>query len=117
MCHFRSCMTARADMARPSRGLRLVVCLAIGAVAGYTTYLIARSIAHPRDFAQLWYAARVLLSGGDPYSAIGPNLAFNWPWPLYYPLPAVILAIPFVPMPQAVAMGVFSLLGAGALAW
>jgi hypothetical protein len=93
------------------------VCLAIAAIAGYATYLIARSNAHPRDFAQLWYAARVLIGGGDPYAAIGPGQAFDWPWPLYYPIPAAILAIPFTPLPQAAAMGAFSLVGAGAMAW
>jgi hypothetical protein len=74
-------------------------------------------MSHPRDFAPVWYAGRVLLEGGDPYASIGPGLAFSWPWPLYYPLPAALLAIPLTPLPQSIAMGVFSALGAGALAW
>jgi hypothetical protein len=94
-----------------------MVCAAIALTAGYTTFLIARMAPHPRDFAQLWYGARVLIAGGDPYAVIGPGRAFDWPWPLYYPLPASLLALPFAPLPQAVAMGAFTFVGAAALAW
>jgi hypothetical protein len=110
-------VTPREKLPQPSRGSRLLVCCTLAVVAGYVTYLLAGAISHPRDFAPIWYAGRVLLEGGDPYAAVGPGRTFAWPWPLYYPLPAAILAIPLAPLPQPVAMGIFSMLGAGALAW
>jgi hypothetical protein len=46
------------------------------------------------DFDQWHYAARVLLGGQSPYDQIGPGRTFEWNWPLFYPLPAVILTTP-----------------------
>lgn len=55
------------------------------------------------DIDQVWYAARVLLDGRNPYDAIGPGREFEWGWPLYYPLPAVVLLLPWAPLPVLVA--------------
>jgi hypothetical protein len=49
------------------------------------------------DWDQLWLAGRALLAGQDPYAAIVPGV--NSPWPLIYPLPAVILSLPFALVP------------------
>lgn len=64
--------------------------------------------AWPTDFDQLWFAARALLAGADPYTVVGPGRRFEWLWPLYYPLPAVILSIPFAWMPVVAARVAFS---------
>jgi len=69
------------------------------------------------DFDQLWFAARVLLHGGDPYQAIGPGRAFEWGWPLLYPLPTVIAAVPFAGLPLLPARILFAGLSAGLLAF
>ena len=84
------------------------------------TYAAARAVhepAWPTDFDQLWFAARAMLAGDDPYAVVGPGRLFNWLWPLYYPLPAVLYTIPFTVLPVAVARVAFSAVAAGALGW
>jgi len=65
------------------------------------------------DFDQLWAAARAVLDGGDPYR----EAASRWPWPLYYPMPAVLLALPFALVPVEIARVLFASLSAGLLAF
>jgi hypothetical protein len=57
------------------------------------------------------------MRGEDPYSLIGPGELHYWNFPLLYPLPAVIIAIPFVAIPLIVARAVFVALTSGALAY
>jgi hypothetical protein len=71
----------------------------------------------PTDFDQLWHGARALLGGEDPYTIVGPGRPFQWDWPLYYPLPAVLFATPFAVLPIAVARIAFSAIAAGILGW
>lgn len=71
----------------------------------------------PHDFGPVWYAARSVLNGIDPYPLVGPHLAFEWGSPLVYPLPAALVAIPFTPFPEPVASALFSAIGAACLAW
>jgi hypothetical protein len=65
------------------------------------------------DFDQLWLAARALVSGKDPYAEV----AARFPWPLYYPLPAVLLALPVAVLPMAGARVVFAGVTAGLGVW
>jgi hypothetical protein len=67
------------------------------------------------DFDQLWFAARVLIHGGDPYQAIGPGRAFEWGWPLLYPLPTVVAVVPFAALPVLAARITFAGASAGLL--
>jgi hypothetical protein len=69
------------------------------------------------DFDQLWFAARVLIRGGNPYEAIGPGRAFEWGWPLLYPLPTVVAVVPFAGLPVLAARITFAGLSAGLLAF
>jgi hypothetical protein len=69
------------------------------------------------DFSQLWYAARAQLGGGDAYGAVGPGRSFDWPFPLFYPLPAVLVAVPFTIVSSSMASVLFSAISAAALAW
>ncbi|HEU5171166.1 MAG TPA: hypothetical protein VFU46_11545 [Gemmatimonadales bacterium] len=66
------------------------------------------------DFDAIWTAARALRAGQDPYAAIASP---PWPWDLQYPLPAVLLALPFSLLPLAAARAVFMGSGAGLLAY
>jgi hypothetical protein len=65
------------------------------------------------DFDPLWVAARALTHGQDPYAAA----ASRWPWPLYYPLPAVVVLVPLAPFPLTVARAVFAGVSGGVLAY
>jgi hypothetical protein len=58
------------------------------------------SIGGSWDAVQLQIGARAYLSGSDPYAAVP---AAGYPFELYYPFTAVLLAVPFAAMPDAVA--------------
>ena len=94
--------------APPTLRSRVVVALVIGVVAASYAFVTHRSsigIDRAPDSLVFWRGARILLAGGDPY------LAATWQsmpageldilaWrdriePLYYPLPALLLWIPF----------------------
>ena len=97
---------------------RVLVALVFGALTA--AYAMARGLHEPlwpTDFDQLWYAARSLLERNDPYTAVGPGKAFPWSWPLYYPLPAVLLSVPFATLPVMWARIAFSAVAAAALGW
>jgi len=100
------------------RAERAKVALALALLTGLVAS--ARAIHEPQwptDFDQLWFAARALITGDDPYSVVGPGRPFYWNWPLYYPLQAVILVVPLAWLPVAVARVVFSTVAAGILGW
>lgn len=88
---------------------RWIASLVVALVAA--AYAAARAVhepAWPTDFDQLWHAARALAAGGEPYGVVGPGRPFQWDWPLYYPLPAVVLSLPFTLLPVAAARVAFS---------
>ena len=100
------------------RRTRIRVALVFGALTG--AFATARGLHEPlwpTDFDQLWHAARSLLEGGDPYETVGPGRPFPWLWPLYYPLPAVIIAVPFAALPVLWARIAFSTLSGAVLGW
>jgi hypothetical protein len=96
---------------------RTWISILLGGVAGGVTLQKALRIPYSCDFGQIWYAARAILRGADPYALIGAGLAYEWPWPFLYPLPAAIIAIPVAPLPRVLATVVFSVLAGGAFAW
>lgn len=69
------------------------------------------------DIDQVWFAARALLEGRDPYALIGPGQEFEWPWQFYYPLPAAVMFTPLAPLPVAAARLFMSAASAGLLAY
>jgi hypothetical protein len=96
---------------------RLARSLTLGVMFAGLTFAYGAVRQQPSDFAQLWYAARAWLQGIDPYSAVGPERAFNWPFPLLYPMPAVLAALPFVVFPLRIADALFVGLGMGLFGW
>ncbi len=64
------------------------------------------------DFDQVWAAARALINGDNPYTAVGPDAPFKWKWPLYYPMPAVLLAAPLGALPVIAARAIFAAISA-----
>lgn len=78
--------------------------LTVGALAAVAVWCFYRS--NPRnwsDFDQLWLAGRALVAGQNPYLTV--PLSFHWP--LYYPLPAVLVTFPLVAFPLPLARAVF----------
>ena len=101
----------------PPISKRLLVAVAIALVAG--AYEARLSLLMPHfgtDFDPVRLGARLLLHGETPYS-IGPGRVHPWNFPLLYPLPAVLLAIPFAALPIVWARVAFVGLTSGALAY
>ena len=69
------------------------------------------------DFDQLWQSARALLVGLDPYAAIGPGDPSRFQFPLFYPLTAALIAVPFAPLSFRLARLVFAAMAGGVLGY
>jgi hypothetical protein len=106
-----------AELWRDRTARRLVVCVLLGVVAGHYAYLTALTRAIPSDLGQVWFAARMVLEGRDPYPLIGPGRAFQWGNGFYYPLPAALLLTPLSFVSQTLAVAIFAALGGFAFAW
>jgi hypothetical protein len=96
---------------------RLVRSLTAGGAMAAVTIIYQRTRFQPSDFAQLWFASRAWLHGIDPYSVVGPGRSFDWPFPLFYPMTAVLAAVPLTGFPLAIADPIVVGLGAALFAW
>ena len=104
--------------APPSRSARIAIAIAVGLAAGVYVWAYARANTDfVSDFDQVWASARALWEGRDPYRVVGPRGSFLWKWPLYYPLPAVVLMAPIGLVPVVIARVLFAGLSAGLLAF
>jgi hypothetical protein len=63
------------------------------------------STAFTTDFDQLYRSAVILLAGGNPYRALPPNFRY----PLFYQLPAALVAVPFTMLPISLARPAFDI--------
>jgi hypothetical protein len=102
--------------ASPGRAWRIRASLAAGLVAGvFVMLLYARQ--RPgviSDWDPTWAGTRALLQGQSPYAAIQVPPWPNW---LLYPLPALLLTIPFTFVPLTLARGLFAAVGAAAFTY
>jgi hypothetical protein len=99
---------------------RVLIALAIGLISGAFTFAnLHLSQQEAGDFSWALRGAHRLLEGQNPYH--DPSLSPANPYPyhdkLYYPLPALLVALPFAVLPGEVAAGVFFGLSSGLLAW
>ena len=101
----------------PSPGVapRLAVALvaALAAAACTLAFYRGRPLS-VSDFDVIWVGARALRAHQDPYAAIQSP---PWPWDLRYPLPAVLVALPFSYLSLALARAALVAVGMGLLAW
>ncbi len=88
---------------------RFLVATAIGFAGALIAWLefFRSGPGHHSDFSPLWYSARALLAGQDPYVLIGPGRPFDFSWPAYYPATAFVAAMPFAWLPEATASAAF----------
>jgi hypothetical protein len=94
----------------PSMRSRLLVSIGAGLVAGIFVllfYFRAGPLA-VSDWDATWVGAKALIRGWNPYAVITSP---PWPWHLNYPLPAVILTVPFTVFPVHIARALFVGLG------
>ena len=85
-----------------------IVLVAWAALLGWLT------VGWPWDAVQLQIAARAYLAGSDPYSAVP---AAGFPFELYYPFTAVLLAVPFAAMPDTLARVLWAAATGAAFSW
>jgi hypothetical protein len=100
---------------RVAIGDRVLIVTAMTLLAGFLA-IPHIGVVRASDFDQLWYGARALVHGANPYEAVGPGRTFPWQFPLFYPLPGVLLAVPFTAVPVRMASLIFSAISGGALA-
>jgi hypothetical protein len=103
--------------APPSLRMRALLTIGAALLSGFKAFMWTLAEPKPRDFDQVWHAARALFAGRNPYLEIGPGLAFDWPVPLFYPLTAPIVAAPLALLTRPLAAIVFASLAAGAFVW
>jgi hypothetical protein len=105
-------------MSRPTRRHRLLFALLIAVVAaGFATSERLRVGSTHSDFAPVWYGARAILTGVNPYRTFGPGLEFEYDGNLFYPVPAMLAALPLGFLPEDLASVVFIALSAGLVAY
>jgi hypothetical protein len=76
-------------------------------------------LADGQDFSWLYRGAEQLLDGANPYkdARYSTDNPYPWDFPLYYPLPAVLLAVPLTVLPYSLAASTFAGASAGVLAY
>lgn len=111
-------LEAAASQREPSVRLRLVVALTLGIIAAMITFgQYAGKPGFHTDFGMLWYGARAVAHGVNPYPLIGPGRVFNYAWPLIYPLPAVVSVMPLAFFTEEIAATLFVFLSTVLLAF
>jgi hypothetical protein len=101
----------------PTPRRRLALSILVGCLTAWVTWRKDVVFPFPRDLGQVWFAARSILHGVDPYPLVGPGLAFDFDYPLLYPLPAGVAILPLGALPLHVATVLFSFGCGMALAW
>ena len=88
---------------------RISISAALGAWGAFITYfsLVVAPNHLAKDFSWPWRAARVLLDGHNPYDVIQATGPYPFNVGLFYPLPAAVAALPFAPLPPAIAGALF----------
>ena len=84
--------------------------LLCGLLAALLCLLILLPQNHAGDLAWSLRGARLLLAHQNPYTdpTIGPGRAYPNDAPLYYPLPALLIALPLIPLPDPLAAAIFA---------
>lgn len=97
---------------------RIAVAIAVATAAALFTYAEhLRTHGHHSDFGVVWFGARSLLHGINPYPLVGPGLAFDWDFQLNYPATAMAAVLPLGLLPELAGTLIFVWLSAALLAY
>lgn len=108
----------RARARLPVRALRITLTLTAAVSAGVFAWVFwDQPRPQPSDLAQVWAGARALLRHENPYDVVGPGRSFEWPFPLFYLLTAVLTLIPLSPLPLRWVDPLFGAVGFALFAW
>ena len=88
---------------------RVTVVVAMGCWGAFLCYFALDAAPHhlAKDFTWAWRGARILLEGHDPYQVIRQTGVYPLSSSLFYPLPAVLVAMPVAKLPPAIAGAIF----------
>jgi hypothetical protein len=101
-----------------ARMLRAAFALAVAISAALLTLRFwSDPHVQPSDLGQVWAGSRALLHGKNPYEVIGPGRPFEWPWPLLYPLTAMLTLMPLAWLPLQWTDPLFVAIGFGLFTW
>jgi hypothetical protein len=103
---------------RPTRRQRLVVAVVVTLLSAGT--LCASFLQDPgrkTDFGLSWFSARAIVEHRDPYALVGPHSEYYNEYPLYYPAPAFVAALPFAALPEQPAAIAFVIVSVFLLVW
>ena len=102
----------------PARRDRLLAGL-IGALIGglLVHFQYAGKTDFHSDFGMVWYGAKALVNGDNPYALIGPGREFDYRWPLIYPATALAAVLPLSYLSEHAAAVIFVALSSGILAF
>ena len=111
-------LARRPDANVSARARRIALTLAVGVTASLLTWMIWRQ-PQPQasDLGQVWAGSRALLRGQNPYDVVGPGRAFEWAFPLLYPLTAMLTLVPIAWMPLSWVDPIFVGLGFALFTW
>ncbi|MGK2962751.1 MAG: hypothetical protein ACSLFK_11470 [Gemmatimonadaceae bacterium] len=102
----------------PTRRRRLILASGVGLMAAL---LVSRGFLlnaeHHSDFSAVWFGARSLLDGMNPYPLVGPGLPLDVRWELRYPGPAFVAMLPMGLLPEWLASVLFAGVSAFLLAY
>ncbi|MEI7770215.1 MAG: hypothetical protein WCI67_09520 [Chloroflexales bacterium] len=110
-------MSAASPREVPGRA-RIGIALALGLASTALCYLrLAGGGVLAADFTWAWRGAQLLITGQNPYALILPAGAYPFNDFLYYPLPALLIAMPFTWLSGPTAGAIFIGVSSGLLCW
>lgn len=101
----------RSSPSAPAWRTRALLALSLAGLALVTTMAYATQYTDP-DLQVWWGAARLYLSGIDPYGPVG-DAQLGTGSGFAYPLPALILSLPLAPLPLPLAAAAWALMSLG----
>ena len=102
-----------------NRRLQQLLFALLVASASLALIVFTRRVLPPghSDFGAVWFGARSLVHGVNPYPLVGPGLQFDWAFRLNYPATAFVAAIPFSILSEDSAANLFIFLSTFLLAY
>ena len=110
-------MTPASPVRYPTRGQRLLVAALVGLASAAVAFALIGRPGYDSDFYHFWWAARITLSGGDPYALPTPGPLNPGNLHFLYPYPAALLLLPFAKTSLALGGALFVGSGSAAAAW
>lgn len=102
----------------PSISARILVAVIVALAGGLIIHLQYKGkTGFHTDFGMVWFGAKAMIRGENPYMLIGPGRVFDYRWPLLYPATALVAAIPLSVLTEHVAAVIFIAISSGLLAF